>query len=150
MEEGKDSDAGSSVKQTPETKPARKSRSSKLKGKSLLVLALLLIIAIASSFYFYSKYHDVQNKLKHPEVVVKTETQSLIDKVSKHAELPGGEQPTIATVSDVSKLAKQTFFANAKNGDKVMIYSKAKKAILYRMGEDRIINIAPLNINNKQ
>lgn len=150
MEEDKDSDASSSVKQTPKTKPARKSRSSKLKGKSLLVLALLLIIAIASSFYFYTKYNDAQNKLKHPEVVVKTETQSLVDKVSKHAELPSGEQPTVATVSDVSKLAKQTFFANAKNGDKVMIYSKAKKAILYRTSEDRIINIAPLNINSKQ
>lgn len=114
------------------------------------LLVIILIIAVAAAVYFYTKYQGSQDKLKHPEVLAKIETQSLIDKVGKHVELPTGEQPTVATVSDVSKLSNQTFFAGAKNSDKVLIYTKAKKAILYRPSEDKIINYAPLNINNSQ
>ncbi len=59
--------------------------------------------------------------------------------------LPNGETPTIATVSDPEALKDQVFFVDAQKGDKVLIYSNAKKAILYRPGDDKIITIAPLN-----
>jgi negative regulator of sigma E activity len=111
---------------------------------------LILVAAIAAAVYFYSKYQDSQNKLKHPEVLAQQQTETLVDKVGRLVELPVGEKPTVATVSDVSKLSNQTFFANAKNGDKVLIYSTAKKAILYRPSTDKVINVAPLNINNTQ
>ncbi len=114
------------------------------------LLMLILVVAIGLAIYFFTQYRNSQNKLKHPDVVAKAETQSLVSKVNRLTVLPTGEQPTVATVSDVSKLSGQTFFANAKNGDKVLIYSQAKKAILYRPGEDKIINIAPLNVNNSQ
>ena len=114
------------------------------------VLIIILIVAIAAAVFFYTKYQDSQDRLKHPDILAKAQTQSLVEKAGKHVELPAGEEPTVATVSDVSKLSNQTFFANAKNGDKVLIYSKAKQAILYRPSEDRVINIAPLNINSHQ
>ena len=114
------------------------------------VLIIILIVAIAAAVFFYTKYQDSQDRLKHPDTIAKAETQSLVEKTGKLIELPTGEQPTVATVSDVSKLSNQTFFANAKNGDKVLIYSKAKKAILYRPSDDKVINVAPLNVNNKQ
>lgn len=118
------------------------------KFKASPLVLVILILAIAAATFFYTKYRDSQNKLKHPEVVAKAETQTLVGKVGKHVELPSGEQPTVATVSDVSKLSNQTFFAGAKNGDKVLIYTTAKKAILYRPSEDKVINFAPLNVNN--
>ncbi len=40
------------------------------------------------------------------------------------------------------------FFANAKVGDKVLVYAKAGKVILYNPSEDRIVEVAPINLNN--
>lgn len=137
---------------TPAKRPSRLKRAGSFlrKFRASPIVLLILILAIGSSVFFYTKYRDSQNKLKHPDVIAKAETASLVEKVGKHVELPTGEQPTVATVSDVSKLSTQTFFAGAKNGDKVLIYTTAKKAILYRPSEDKVINFAPLNVNNSQ
>jgi hypothetical protein len=59
--------------------------------------------------------------------------------------LPADETPTIATVSDPEKLKDQPFFANAKKGDKVLIFSNSAKAILYSPTEDKIVEVAPIN-----
>lgn len=64
-------------------------------------------------------------------------------------ELPKGEQPTIATVSDITKLQGQSFFRNAKNGYKVLIYTKAKKAILYDPIEDKIVEVTSLTLSQQ-
>ncbi len=72
----------------------------------------------------------------------------MIDAVGRLIVLPVGEQPTIATVSDPARLKSQPFFADAKAGDKVLIYAVAKKAILYSPEEDKIIEVAPLDLSN--
>lgn len=72
--------------------------------------------------------------------------QTIINKVSRLIVLPEGETPTIATVADPSKLKGQAFFANAKVGDKVLIYPNSKKAILYDPNQDIIVEVAPVNI----
>lgn len=71
--------------------------------------------------------------------------EGLIAAVGKHINIPEDEIPTIATVSDVKKLADQPFFSSAKNGDKVLVYKKNKKAILYRPETDKIINLSIIN-----
>lgn len=117
-------------------------------------LALLLIAAIASALYFNKRYHDSQqqvNKLKsNPSITAQQEQQDLVSKVGKLTVLPTNETPTIATVTDITKLKDQAFFANAKNGDKVLIYTQAKKAYLYRPSTNKLINIAPVNLGNNQ
>jgi hypothetical protein len=74
--------------------------------------------------------------------------QPLENKVSLLVDLPQGETPTIATVNDASKLKNQAFFANAKDGDKVLIYSKAGKAVLYRPSSNRIIEYSTANLGS--
>jgi hypothetical protein len=64
--------------------------------------------------------------------------------------LPKNETPTIATVSDPSVLKNQAFFVDAKKGDKVLIYTNAKKAILYDPVIKKIINVAPVNTGDFQ
>ncbi|PIR80160.1 MAG: hypothetical protein COU25_01495, partial [Candidatus Levybacteria bacterium CG10_big_fil_rev_8_21_14_0_10_35_13] len=56
--------------------------------------------------------------------------------------------PTIATITDKSQLSTQPFFNNAVDGDKVLVYANAKKAILYRPSTDKIIEVAPVNITS--
>jgi|SRR3989344_5799275 len=72
-----------------------------------------------------------------------SEAADLVEKVGKLIDLPG-ETPTIATVTDLTQLSDQPFFKNAQNGDKILIFTEAKKAILYRPSTNKIIETAPL------
>jgi hypothetical protein len=112
------------------------------------LLATIAIVAIAAGVYFYMQYQNSQHQLK--SVSVGQETAQLVEKVGKLMELPAGESPTVATVADVSKLKGQPFFANAKNGFKVLIYAQAKKAILYDPFANKIIEVAPVNLGTDQ
>jgi hypothetical protein len=69
------------------------------------------------------------------------EVSGLTAKVGELMDLPNNEEPMVATVSDVTKLANQPFFAKALNGDKVLAYTKNKKAILYRPSTNKIIEV---------
>jgi hypothetical protein len=112
------------------------------------VVVLLLLAAAGTSAYYMGRYNDSQKKVKqlsNPKEAAKLEQQQLLTKVSTLTVLPSGETPTVATVTDITKLKGQAFFVNAQNGDKVLIYTGAKKAYLYRPSTAKIINIAPLN-----
>lgn len=111
--------------------------------KTWIVLVILLLLALLPSYYFYNQYQKTQEALGQN---AEAETAKLVATVGKLIELPVNETPTIATVSDKSKLSGQQFFANAQNGDKVLIYSQAKKAILYRPSTNKIIEVAPINL----
>lgn len=73
----------------------------------------------------------------------------MVEEVGKIYALPKDETPTIATVIDKEKLKDQPFFANAQNGDKILIYTKAKKAIVYRPKEKVIVNAGPIALDQK-
>ncbi len=106
-------------------------------------LAALLVLATGSAVYFHSQVLDLQ---KNPNEAALEESRATIEAVGRLIVLPENEQPTIATVSDPSKLKDQPFFASAKIGDKVLIYTNAKKAILYSPTENKIVEVAPVNI----
>lgn len=119
-----------------------------------LIIAILFIAAIGTAAYYIKRYHDSQQQVKklssNPTLTAQQQNQDLISSIGKLTVLPSGETPTIATVTDITKLKDQPFFANAKNGDKVLIYTSAKKAYLYRPSTNKLINIAPVNIGNNQ
>ena len=103
-------------------------------------LALLLVIFASAAFYFYFQfyYSGRQNTAR--------EVEKVVQKVGRLMVLPEGEAPTVATVTDPEKLKDQQFFQNAKEGYKVLIYTNAKKAILYDPAQNKIVEVAPLNI----
>jgi hypothetical protein len=120
-----------------------------LKRRWWLILLVLALIGLSVLGYGYIHTKNELTKLKNPSTAGKTETQSLIDKVGKLVQLPSGETPTLATVNDATKLKNQAFFASAQNGDKVLIYSKAGKAVLYRPSTNKIIAYSPVNLGNQ-
>lgn len=109
----------------------------------VIVLIVLILGSSATAYYFYQKYADIK---QDPQKVNQEEVQALVLRVSELIVLPEGEIPTVATVSDPEKLQNQPFFANAKKGDKVLIYTNARKAILYDPESHKIVEVAPINI----
>ena len=114
-----------------------------MKNAAFAVITAFLLVA---AVFYYFKYQEVQKLLKNPREIVKTEVQDLVTRVGKLMVLPNDEQPTVATVQDKKKLKGQSFFAKAENGDKVLIYIKTKRAILYRPSSNKIIEVAPINV----
>ncbi|MEK7227745.1 MAG: hypothetical protein AAB681_00110 [Patescibacteria group bacterium] len=103
-----------------------------------LLVALVILLALTSAYFYKKSKAD-------PNAASQAEVRSLIQKIGRLAIIPTDETPTVATVSDPEALKNQAFFLDAKKGYKVLIYSKAKKAILYDPVSDKIVNIAPLN-----
>jgi uncharacterized protein HemX len=123
---------------------SRKFSAIKKANKTTVVLALLLIVAVAVGGYFTVQYKKVKD---NPQAVSQAEQKSLIGKVGQLIDLPKDEQPSIATVSDKAKLKEQAFFSKAENGDTLLIYTNAKKAILYRETTNKIVEVAPIAID---
>mgnify|MGYP001436814035 CR=1 FL=1 len=108
-----------------------------------IVIIIVLLLSFSLTFYFYKKYQAVQ-KMQQKQLNP-NDQKKLIAQIGKLIELPK-EEPTIATVSDKEKLKGQSFFQNANNGDKVLIFTKAKKAILYRPSTNKIIEVSQINL----
>lgn len=137
----------------PASSPQKKKRRFKLNKKQAkkLFIALVVLAILGSGAYLYKRNRDLsaENKLlSNPTEVAKQQQEELVALVGALVDLPSGETPTVATVSDAAKLKDQTFFELAVNGDKVLIYTKAKKAYLYRPSTGKMINIAPVNIGD--
>lgn len=107
-----------------------------------VIIFFVLIILVLVFFLFKDNFFPNNNKDQN-------EIRNIVEKVGEHMYLPEGENPTVATVSDPKALSGQAFFENAKKGDKVLIYTNAKKAILYDPVGDKIITIAPLYLGNE-
>lgn len=78
------------------------------------------------------------------------DVQQLVAEVSKLIDLPEDETPAVTTITDVAKMQDRPFFQRAKNGDKILIYPNAAKAILYDPIIKKVIAVAPLNIGTPE
>jgi|GEM_PF-2982497 len=121
----------------------------KPKMSKVIFYIFVAIVIIALGVFIVIQYKENQF-LRSPEGIAEQqqkEADALVEKVSKIMQLPN-EQPTIATVSDKEKLIEQSFFADVENGDKVLIFSQAGRAVIYRVSENRIINSGPIAITS--
>lgn len=116
------------------------------------IVGLILIISLIGGVYYFFfrgptpqvKPADTKVVAEETQVAAAQEVKDVIAAVGKHIVLPKGEEPTVATVTDPEKLKDQAFFANAKEGYKVLIYTQARKAYLYDPTRDKLIEVAPI------
>ncbi len=115
------------------------------------LLALVLVAAVGAAGYFYMQYAAAQKKLMTVQSKTGTSTAAadaqVLAQIEKLIELPKDEPPTLATVSDKSKLASQSFFRNAQNGDRLIIFVKSKKVILFRPVANKIIEVGTISVS---
>lgn len=105
-----------------------------------VVLSTLLLCAVIVSVALYFRIPS------NPEADQRKDLKKTLERVSRIMVLPTNEEPTLATVTDLSKLKDQPFFANAQDGDKVLIYPRSLKAILYSPSKDKIIEVSSVNL----
>ena len=120
-------------------------------------LPVVFVFALLVGSAGYIKYQqskisklstEIDQLKKDPQSVAKEEVKALTDQVSKLVVLPEGEDPIVATVTDKDKLKDQPVFAKAENGDKILIYSNAKKAYIFRPSKNVIVDVLPVNLGN--
>ena len=109
------------------------------------VILAVAVISAGGIVYMFTRGNGVSND----PITQDSEVKNLVEKISSFLVLPTDEEPTVATVSDPKALKGQAFFDKAKKGDKVLIYGKAGKAILYDPIANKILEIAPININSQ-
>jgi len=116
------------------------------KNKLLIIGSVLVMVAI----FFYFQYQKMATELKKIKSQTTTqgtntdEVKKLVTEISKVARLPQDETPSVATITDVSKLKDQPFFKDAKNGDILLVFQNSGKAILYDPKEKKIVDITSL------
>ena len=77
--------------------------------------------------------------------------KDLVAKVGKLIILPIGEDPVVATINDAASLMKdQAFYKGSENGDVVLVYQKASKAIVYSPDRNVIVNVGPIFLQDQQ
>lgn len=121
------------------------------KGNTLLTILLIVALAgFAWAFYSYTQAKSEIAYLTDPETRQEQDQAQItetVNKISKLMVVPEDEEPVVATVQDAEALkAEQEFFADAQNGDKVIIYKT--KAIIYNPTENKIVNVGPVSIQN--
>lgn len=136
-----------------------KGKEKKIKGKKteklevwlLAGLVAVLVIVIGIAIFFYGKWQRYRDDpMKAQEEQIQREVDKVVKKVSKLMILPEDERPSLVTVDNKDEIDEnQEFFRLAEDGDEMLIYRQAKKAILYRPGSNRIVNVAPINVSSE-
>lgn len=135
----------------PATTPAFKQFIVRHKNKLVVAVPFAcLFIVMAFVLVDRSNLKKQVADLSNPQQQASKEAERLKTELDKVIELPPDESPTVATVVDASKVQGQSFFAKTQNGDKVLLFPKSGKAILYRESTKKIIEVAPINLGETQ
>lgn len=116
------------------------------KRSLLIALAVVVVLVIGALLYYRSSHQVFQANQQLSE----EEVQAILSSVGRHIRLPEGEEPLIATIADINMLMeREPFYAGAQNGDVLLLYPNAGKAILYDAEGDIIINVGPIVLDNE-
>jgi len=108
---------------------------------AVIILTAVSLVSTSAAIYYYRQYKQFK---ANPKIAADEEVSRLRAEVGQLMVLPD-ETPTVATVTDPEKLKGQAFFKDAKVGDKVLIFTKANKAVLYDPVAKKILETAPIN-----
>ncbi|MES2623183.1 MAG: hypothetical protein V4576_02115 [Patescibacteria group bacterium] len=133
-------------KETKETFENRFENVSPRQGRNWLKLILLVLSYVVLALIVWQVTKSHANPATMSAEQAQKELTATVKKVDKLMVLPSDETPQVAIIQDVEALKKsQEFFADAQNGDKILVYTKARKAIIYRDSTNKIVNVI-LNI----
>ena len=115
----------------------------RIKNKTTAILIILIVALVLVGGFFAHKYWQATHN--DPQ----RQTKALLDHVHTIADVPASETPTVATITDTSKLSNETLRSRSQNGDKLLIYTQAKRLILYRPSSKKIIETLTIEDQSK-
>ena len=128
----------------PPIKTAKKVRPLKV---LLTIGVLLLILGTAVMTFLYYQTRQELLQLSTPQGqqrLSEQEMTAVLEQLGKLTLLPD-EEPVMATIIDAAYLATQSaFYEQSENGDKLVVFPKAKKAIIYSPSRNIIVNSGPV------
>jgi flagellar biosynthesis/type III secretory pathway M-ring protein FliF/YscJ len=119
---------------------------------ALILVVVLIIIALGVvAFYFFRPdatyvYNgtDTENTQLTDEQV-----RAVLAELADNIVLPDEANPFVAVITDIDALvAEQAFYTGAENGDYLIIYPQAARAIIYSLKRDQVINVGPVEFDN--
>lgn len=105
--------------------------------RNVVFVGIIILVIIAVGYAVRPKLNTHKDNLNSVTTIQRL--------VRRHFVLPIDETPALATVTDKAKLTTK-FLQKAENGDKILIYQKAGRVIIYRPSIDRIIDVGPVQI----
>ena len=116
----------------------------------LLAILCVLMLGSVSGFVFYKKYTSSEAVAAREVSRIEAETKMLLEELGAIMVLPVDETPLMYEVSDPNMLTnEQPFFVGSEKGDKLFVYEKAVKAILYSPARKKIINVGPITFDGQ-
>jgi len=120
--------------------------------KMICLIVILLVIVLAAGGVFavykmgYFQAFQMARQLQKQQQV-SADDKKILDQLGKMMLLPDGVTPTMALVSDAEALKKDqpVFFANAKNGNHLIIYPDM--AILFDAEANKIVKVGAVQFN---
>jgi|GEM_PF-4842622 len=116
-----------------------------------VILALLLLLVTGLYLRVDTRGPIVDVPLNLAEL--STEDQEslraeVLDALSYIMVLPADQNPIMATVANAEQLrAEQAFYANAVDGDVLLVFQASNQAVIYRASERKIVNAGSLVVN---
>lgn len=149
------------TKNPPAPKPDKQEKPTKKRRKliprlSTVIICVLLAVVAGGGYYFYDKYNETKQEVEKLSTIQgqqelsKSQTQKLLEEMRSRIVLPDGEDPVIATITDINQLKNNEFYKNAKNDDRVVVFANAKKAYIYRPSTKTIVNVGAFSVESTQ
>ncbi len=108
--------------------------------QTLICFGIIGLSLIGTTVYFIKHRNAAQNPA--------AENTQLLESVGRLILLPD-ETPIIATINQAESLVKeQPFYVGSENGDKLIIFPKMQKAIIFSPKRNIIVNAGPFVINS--
>ena len=127
-------------------------------GKAVVwvaVIAVALVLVVWGAVKFFSDdgltaggdqtaASSTEGQLSEKEI------KSLLTAASSLILLPE-EEPTIVTITNAKEAAaQQTFYQGSVDGDKLIVFPKAQKALIYSPSREILVNVGPVYFNEEQ
>ena len=128
---------------------AKDAQNKKLNKKVLVtILAVIIIVAVVFVILWQTGMLATL-KLAYQMQKNQADDAKVLAQLSKIMDLPAGVKPMMFLVNDANALKKDQpgFFAKAKNGDRVIVYSDL--AILYDAKANKIMHIGPVDFGQQ-